>query len=528
MGSSSSHTVKEEHPQTIQQNLPSRNASGESVIQPPQPACTAASYGPGPNPSPQSDKEQSTVPVRELQSAQAAPETTEQHNLDTNKTDDPTTLPAPTCTSGHTMETLRLATEDMRIQDASTGPAAANNASTPPEEENEQRCEWCCDRVDVKENMLHCCTKCDSAICKKCIRKLFLDACKSELDMPPRCCAPIPLAFARDVLSEGEISLFKDKYEEWSTADRMYCPVPTCSAFIPPRLLPDAARARDSSKDEQTPDRHNDSTAIIGISTKAEIDTPPPTPPHSYISRSSQAAASVHCPKCEVRICCSCKQLAHDGSPCSDVPDIDPLLERALRKWGYKRCIKCHAAVRKMWGCSHMRCRCGAQWCWFCTSPIEVCRVQGCPSDENHEGDGQEDGSETSGTDSDSDSDSDIGENFDSGSEWINGTEDFGEGPDRYEFDIFTCEHCWESPEEDVTCPKLEYDCARCWKKVVPRPPFMQYQGIKSLAETGSLYEQQESQDEPWVSEDEVMQRCYNCSLIVCPGCRDELDPDER
>jgi hypothetical protein len=38
-----------------------------------------------------------------------------------------------------------------------------------------------------------------------------------------------------------------------------------------------------------------------------------------------------------------------------------------------------------MFGCSHIQCRCGAQWCWFCTAPYDVCRARRCPGEEDGE-----------------------------------------------------------------------------------------------------------------------------------------------
>ncbi|GAD95014.1 predicted protein [Paecilomyces variotii No. 5] len=497
MGSSNSHPVREtKHPQLIQRSLPSGKASEQSVIQPLQPVCTAGSSDPEPNHSLPTEQEQIPVTARELPCAQAGPGPGEQHNLEVNNI-----IPVPDITPPTT------ATEP------------TNNTCSPPEdEEGHSSCGWCSEIIYIEKDGLFFCKKCGSGICKDCVRKLFLDACKSEANMPPRCCVPVPLAFARDFLSEGEVSLFREKYEEWITPNRVYCPVPTCSAFIPYRLFPDTAGGKGSSKDEQTPDRDTDSAAVDGISPKVDIHTPPLTPPQSCSPCPPQPAASVRCPKCEVTICCSCKKLAHDGSPCSDVRDIDPLLERALRKWGYKRCIKCHAAVRRIFGCSHMRCRCGAQWCWYCAKPMDVCRDEGCHGNEDEDGDGKDHNSDTP------DTDSDIGEDLEAGSDVVSRSGDFGDEPNTAEVDIFACEHCWESLEEDAT---LEYDCTRCWMKVAPLPLFAQYQGIKSLVETGSLHGQKESDDERWVSEDQAMQRCYNCSLIVCPGCADELDPDE-
>lgn len=525
MGCSNSHPAGEgPQPQMTQRDLPAQKASGLSIsMTTPHSACAATTPGPEPNHSLPTEQESEPMPAIELQSAQTAPEAEMHHDIEVNNADSATTLPAPVSSTRDTTATMELSTEDMSanttdtIQNASTGPAPGHNKHYPPE----KICTYCSEMINLeKEDMLYPCVRCDSGCCKSCIRKMFLNACKSESDMPPRCCKPIPLAFARAVLSDVEVCLFKAKYEEWNTPNRIYCPVPTCSAFIPHRLFPVSAQNSEGPKENQAVDKQHYSIAMVGTSVKVEIDTPPPTPPGSSSPHpSSQAPPSISCPKCETNICCSCKQLAHDGFPCPEVRDTDPLLERALRKWGYKRCPKCHAGVRRMWGCSHIRCRCGAQWCWECTGPIERCNQEGCLDQDR---DGEEDDSRAS------DTDTGIGENFDAGSDWEDYGYDLGEEPNGEYIDPLTCQHSWEAATDDDTDPNLEYDCECCWKKVFPQPFPTYYRGVQPLMETGSLHEQQDSGDECWVGEDQAMQRCHNCGLIACSRCRDGMPMKEQ
>ena len=44
-----------------------------------------------------------------------------------------------------------------------------------------------------------------------------------------------------------------------------------------------------------------------------------------------------------------------------------------LEQFHYKRCPLCKHAVKKMYGCSHMQCICGAHWCYYCQKPINEC-----------------------------------------------------------------------------------------------------------------------------------------------------------
>lgn len=90
----------------------------------------------------------------------------------------------------------------------------------------------------------------------------------------------------------------------------------------------------------------------------------------------------INCPKCTVAICVKCVQIVHAKRDCARDDGMTPELTNELERIGIKRCPKCHAAVRKTYGCRHMRCRCGAQWCWHCYRSILECEQNGCTSEE--------------------------------------------------------------------------------------------------------------------------------------------------
>ncbi|KAI5200752.1 hypothetical protein E4T39_05600 [Aureobasidium subglaciale] len=81
--------------------------------------------------------------------------------------------------------------------------------------------------------------------------------------------------------------------------------------------------------------------------------------------------ACFSCPDCHIGICPSCKQVAHFGQACDTTAQDHELA--MLKTYGYKKCPRCGHGVKKMYGCRHMQCRCGAHWCWGCRSPIEEC-----------------------------------------------------------------------------------------------------------------------------------------------------------
>lgn len=77
------------------------------------------------------------------------------------------------------------------------------------------------------------------------------------------------------------------------------------------------------------------------------------------------------CPKCHIAICVLCRQIEHNGAPCDTSAQDHELA--MLETFGYKRCPRCKAGVKKMFGCSHMQCVCGAHWCYYCQKSLDQC-----------------------------------------------------------------------------------------------------------------------------------------------------------
>jgi hypothetical protein len=202
------------------------------------------------------------------------------------------------------------------------------------------------------------CKRCASGdFCTSCLKDYFLDACKNESKMPPKCCSIIPLSAVAYLLNNAQIELYKAKYEEWATPDRIYCPIPTCSAFIPPRMYT-KIRPRPAAS-------YNDAADTTTF--------PTPSSPNAFSNPKKEMKPRVACPACGVSVCTKCRSLTHIGE-CPE-SGLDPALEEQLKKWKIKRCPKCRTGVRRMYGCSHIECRCGAHFCWECMLPINQCGV---------------------------------------------------------------------------------------------------------------------------------------------------------
>ncbi|KAK7185087.1 hypothetical protein DPSP01_002910 [Paraphaeosphaeria sporulosa] len=264
---------------------------------------------------------------------------------------DTTTAPtstrdSPVCepTSAHDTDAMEVEPHPRRSTDSHSASILRGFDQLPGAGQN---CLICCAPCDGPEKEpakeLRPCSRCNRAFCVPCLKDMFVNACKDLSRMPPRCCNQIPLHHARPYLTAEEITLFKAKYEEWGTPSPFYCPVARCSTFIPNRMLP---QANENGKGKQRVDS--------GIGT--------PTRP------------TVTCPKCEVDICTNCRSLAHANEICSPFNfGVDEQTADLLQKWGYRKCPKCGQGVKRMYGCNHMECRCGAHFCWGCMQGRDNC-----------------------------------------------------------------------------------------------------------------------------------------------------------
>jgi len=188
------------------------------------------------------------------------------------------------------------------------------------------------------------CEHCDKAYCKDCLHEMFVAASNDSTRMPPRCCAMIQMHIGLPLLNETDRSAFKNRFEEWISTHRLYCPKKHCSAFIPDRIV--HATIPVPSMKQRLGDSHANVEPVV-------------------LSR------TVKCQECWCSVCLDCHQPSHIGRPCDFSQDTE--MEKMLEKLKYKTCPNCRTGVRRMHGCPHMQCRCGAHWCWFCKSPIKEC-----------------------------------------------------------------------------------------------------------------------------------------------------------
>ncbi|KAH8667599.1 hypothetical protein BGZ60DRAFT_409610 [Tricladium varicosporioides] len=152
--------------------------------------------------------------------------------------------------------------------------------------------------------------------------------------MPPRCCTqPIPSTIIKSILNREEQTIFMKSVLQFSTPweARIFCPNLICGEFIPRRT---------------------------------KID-----PKHPF---------EVVCRKCRTRACSTCKRAAHAfGQDCPADWELDAVLQMG-EKSGWRRCYKCRTLVELTQGCSHITCRCKAQFCYICGAVWDP--MVGCPN----------------------------------------------------------------------------------------------------------------------------------------------------
>jgi hypothetical protein len=336
-------------------------------------------------------------------------------------------------------------------------------APAPAHVEPVPQCIICCVDLpkDGDKEIIKPCRPCQSVYCTSCVRNMFIDACKDSSRMPPRCCAPINIHHAKPYLSVEQATLFRSKYEEWCTSNPIYCPVPVCSAFIPDRLTPQHVR----------------------IKSKQRVDSGIGTP----------KSASFACPTCDADICADCRQQAHPGSMCSIHEfGLDAETAELLKIWGYKKCPNCGHGVKRMYGCAHMECRCGAHFCWHCLENINECDG-GCHNendddDDEYDSDGEPD-DEVLDQATEAVSQAEAKEyadttppqpnprprNLDGGGHryWENADLDFGDEPQGGSEElIWDCEHAFHTYTiplaTALTSHSTEMECVKCWSTIHP------------------------------------------------------------
>ena len=167
---------------------------------------------------------------------------------------------------------------------------------------------------------------CNHRMCHSCLRRIFTLSITDPQHMPPKCCTTehIPLKHVDKLFDLKFKMKWNQKYQEYTTKNRLYCPARGCGEWIKPASI------------------HIDTTG--GANTGRKYGK---------------------CGRCKTKVCTACNGRWHASRTCPKDDATKQFIEIA-KKEGWQRCYNCSATVELKEGCNHMTCRCKAEFCMIC------------------------------------------------------------------------------------------------------------------------------------------------------------------
>jgi IBR domain, a half RING-finger domain len=155
---------------------------------------------------------------------------------------------------------------------------------------------------------------CNHIMCHDCLSRIFTLSVTDPQHMPPKCCTQdhIPLKHVDRLFSDKFKHLWNQKYQEFTTKNRIYCPNKGCGEWIKPAYI------------------HTDASGGPGGGRKYG-----------------------KCSRCKTKVCCLCNGKWHVGKDCPKDEETKKFVEIA-KKAGWQRCYNCSAMVELKEGCNHM------------------------------------------------------------------------------------------------------------------------------------------------------------------------------
>ncbi|MCJ1379312.1 hypothetical protein MMC17_002413 [Xylographa soralifera] len=174
---------------------------------------------------------------------------------------------------------------------------------------------------------------CGHRMCHACLRRIFTMSVTDPAHMPPTCCTSehIPLKHVDKLFDLKFKMKWNKKYQEYTTANRLYCPAKGCGEWIKPaHIHPDTSGGPNGG-------RH-----------------------------------SGKCSRCKTKVCATCNGRWHSGRECPS-DDATAQFAAIAKSQGWQRCFNCSATVELKEGCNHMTCRCRAEFCMICGAKWKSC-----------------------------------------------------------------------------------------------------------------------------------------------------------
>ena len=143
---------------------------------------------------------------------------------------------------------------------------------------------------------------------------------------------------------------------------------PNCGTPIHPNFIEDSIR----NANPQLIEKYDKFSMNNFIQNNNDNYSSCPTPGCEYLFFFNPGEFNFLCPLCNKHYCLNCRDEWHVNLTCQQYRDcrdekkLDEEFFKFVKGAKFKMCPKCKYWVEKNQGCDHMRCRCGADFCYLC------------------------------------------------------------------------------------------------------------------------------------------------------------------
>ena len=155
---------------------------------------------------------------------------------------------------------------------------------------------------------------------------------------------------------------------------------PNCGVPIHPNFIEDSLR----NANPQLLEKYEKFSMNNFIQNNSDQYSSCPTPGCEYLFFFNPGEFNFLCPLCKKNYCLNCKDEWHKNMTCQqykdsrDVNKLDNQFFQFVKGAKFKMCPKCKYWVEKNQGCNHMKCRCGADFCYLCGDLMNMNNVHKC------------------------------------------------------------------------------------------------------------------------------------------------------
>ena len=175
---------------------------------------------------------------------------------------------------------------------------------------------------------------------------------------------------------------FDDMVKSAIESNNLPIKCPNCGTQVHPNLVEDSIR----NANPQLLSKYNKFSMSNFVSKNNDEYSSCPTPGCEYLFFFKPGEFNFLCPLCQKNYCLNCKDEWHVNLTCQqyrdsrDVNKLDAQFFNFAKGNKFKVCPKCKFWVEKNIGCNHMKCRCGADFCYLCgrimnMSKPHICRI---------------------------------------------------------------------------------------------------------------------------------------------------------